>query len=54
MFENHKMKISIKLSNYNEDKPIFQSFLFEDDNEGSKELMNIYNNSLKVRCTERK
>lgn len=48
------MKISIKLSDYNESKPTFQSFLSVNNNERSNKLMSIYNNSLKVRCTKRK
>lgn len=48
------MKTSTKLSDYNKSKPTFKSFFSKDDDERSKELMNIYNNSLKVRGTKKK
>lgn len=50
MFENDKIKIQIKLFDYNKDNPIFQSLFFKNNNEEKKisSLINTCNKDQKT------
>lgn len=48
IFEDYKIKASIKILNYNEGKPTFQGFFSSDNDKKSEKLMSTYDKSKEV------